>query len=341
MNNIKFGISEPSLEELQGQEQQLAAEEMDLSLTDAALRGREATVSAQRSGLERRALWIDNQVERLNRWAVESGVDVGDELVGLGDGAALREADVEAYVDRSKTLLVSRQATLAARREMLKVRQGQLSGRQSEVEELEQAFIRAEVRLIARERMLMAATVRLGRSAAEARPGEEDAAARPVLLPTIASHIRHAVTVTMTADEMDDDELPSPVTPRTASGKPAPPVLSVTSGGTRQGSGVRRDVTRLQLPRLTLADRPLRRSQVEVDRDGGVILVSLRTEEQLPDEVDFVYLDENEEASHLEVVLKMLMPTAGGTGNAVVLSTQDWQAGDFKDFEKMLASLPG
>jgi len=341
MNKIKFKASDPTLEDLQRQEQQLAAQEMELSLTDASLRGREATVSAQRSGLERRARWIDSRVESLKQWAIDSGVDTGDELVGLGDGAALREADVEAYVDRSKTLLVSRAATLAARKETLNVRRKQLEGREAEVEALEQAFIRAEVRLTARERMLMAANARLERNAAQARPGEEDAVARPVLLTHTTDHFRHAPTVTMTPDEFEDDEMPPPVTSRTVAGKPAPPVLEVGDGGHRRRSSSQRRAAQVPTtPRLTLADRPQRRSQLEVDRDGAIILLSLHSDDELPEPVDFVYFDVDQEVSHFSVELKLLMPTAGGSGNAAVLSASAWTPDDFENFDKVLSSLP-
>ena len=146
--------------------------------------------------------------------------------------------------------------------------------------------------------------------------------------------------MTITADETDELEEPPPITSRTVAGKPAPPVLSVTGGGRRRNSSRRRKSNPVAVPRLTLSDRPLHRSQVEIDRDGGIILVSLKIGDQLPDEVDFVYFDENDDVSHLEVVLKLLMPTAGGTGNAAVLSTRDWRARDFEAFEKMLDSLP-
>lgn len=329
----------PALAQLQHREQDLATAEIELALADAGLRGREATVSAQRSGLEQRARWIDQRVQHLHNWAAAVGVDAGDELLGLGDGAALREADVEAYVDRSETLLVSRAATLAAREEMLKVRRCQIEGREAEVEALEQAFIRAEVRLTARERLLVAATGSLERMAAEPKADAEVAAAVPAILLRTPRHIRHAPTVTMTAaeaaDQGDDDRIQS----RTVAGKPAPPVLELGMHA-RRPSGQRRSAGLDELPRLTLADRTLAKGQVELDRDGRIILVSLSSDDRLPPEADFVYFGIDGEVSHLEVKLKLLMPTAGGRGSAAVLSAAAWSELEFDLFERRLASLP-
>ena len=327
-----------ALAQLQQREQDLATAEIELALADAGLRGREATVSAQRSGLEHRARWIDQRVRQLQSWAAAAGVDAAEELVGLGDGAALREADVEAYVDRSKTLLVSRAATLAAREEMLEVRRCQIEGREAEVEALEQAFIRAEVRLTARERLLVAATGSLEQMAAQPQADAETAAAVPAVLLKTPSHIRHAPTVTMTAaeaSEQGDDDL---IQSRTVAGKPAPPVLELGMHS-RRASGARRGAAVEVLPRLTLADRALHKGQVELDRDGRIILVSLSSEDRLPPEVDFVYFGADGEVSHLEVKLKLLMPTAGGRGSAAVLSAAAWSDHDFDLFEKRLASL--
>lgn len=328
-----------ALAQLQQREQDLATAEIELALADAGLRGREATVSAQRSGLEQRARWIDERVSKLQSWAATAGVDAAEHLVGLGDGAALREADVEAYVDRSKTLLVSRAATLAAREEMLKVRRCQIEGREAEVEALEQAFIRAEVRLTARERLLVAATGRLERMVAQPEADAEIAAAVPSIPLKTPRHIRHAPTVTMTAAEAAEQDVDDLVQSRTVSGKPAPPVLELGPPA-RRPSGVRRKAMDDTLPKLTLADRTLCKTQVELDRDGRIILVSLSSEDRLPPEVDFVYFDVDGEVSHLEVKLKLLMPTAGGRGSAAVLSAAAWSEQEFDLFERRLVSLP-
>lgn len=331
--------SEPTLEQLQQHEQELTTAEMELALADAGLRGREATVSAQRSGLEERARWIDDRVKQLHRWATTAGIDAGDELVGLGDGAALREADVEAYVDRSKTLLVSRAATLAARQEMLQIRRRQLEGREAEVEALEQAFIRAEVRLTARERLLVGAAGRLEEMVSRPQANAQAAAAVPAIARQTPGHIRHAETVTMTAAEAAELDPEGTISSLTARGKPAPPVLELEAGR-RRPAGQRRISDRDILPRLTLADRSLRKDQVEVDRDGLIILVSLLGDERLPREVDLVYFDDEGEVSHLEVQLKLLMPAAGGRGSAAVLSAATWTSADLDLFERRLTSLP-
>ena len=155
--------SEPH--DLQRREETLAEREIEMALSEAQLRGQEAHVAALGAALSTRGAWIDGQVDQIAAWASRAGVDAAHMLHGLGGGAATQEADLKRYVQRSETLLIGRAAMIATRAEVLQRRVEQLADRASELQAFEQAFVRAEVRLTARERLLREALSELQRTA--------------------------------------------------------------------------------------------------------------------------------------------------------------------------------
>ncbi len=314
--------------ELQGREERLADREIEMALSEAQLRGQEAHVGALGRALETRGGWIDAQVARLSRWAMAAGVDADAVLRGLGGGAAMEEADLDRYVRRSETLLLGRAAVIATRAEVLSRRQEQLAERARELEAFEQAFVRAEVRLTARERLLRDAIAQLQRSAtgdAETMPDLEPAPRRasPATPPGRARH-RHAPTVTMTVGEgaaLDASLTQSP--------GEAPPVLDFDAAW------------QAPAPRgtLTLAGHALRRSAVEIDRSSRVVLASLDESVQLSGRIDLVGRDAQGEARCFPVRVQLVMPGSEGRGSAVVLSAAQWSDTDFDGFAQVLAAL--
>ncbi len=151
------GDEQPSSTELTAREEVLARAEIEASMLDARLRGRETSLHAQRFALDERAAWIEGLAGGLERWAEQSQVAIGDTLTGLGGGAAAQEADVDAYVQRSATLALARAAMVATREELMARRRAQQERREREVEALEAALVRADVRLSAREKLLAVA----------------------------------------------------------------------------------------------------------------------------------------------------------------------------------------
>ena len=149
------------------QEEELANREIELALRDARVRGRESQLSAQLSMLSDRAGWIESRVAEVRGWAQTHDIEpaqlelLDDALRGLGDGAALQEASLDGYVSRSQTLMVARAAMAAQRADVLRRRAAQLDDRDREVGLCEEALVRAEVRLAARERMVIEAIMRL------------------------------------------------------------------------------------------------------------------------------------------------------------------------------------
>ncbi len=151
------GDEHPSATELTAREEVLARAEIESSMLAARLRGREASLAAQRAALDERAAWIEGLAAGLQRWADKAEVALGDTLTGLGGGAAAQEADVDSYVQRSATLALARAAMVATREELMARRRSQQERREREVEALEAALVRADVRLTAREKLLAVA----------------------------------------------------------------------------------------------------------------------------------------------------------------------------------------
>lgn len=243
----------PTVEELQRREEELAADDFDIAFEDARLRSREASLLAQRQILAERAQRLDNRVALLERSARAHAVDTTEVLQGLGGGAALEEADVEGYVQRSGTLRLGRAAMITLRAELAARRRAHLVARSEELETYEQAFDRADVRLTARERLILAAARQIeqtllatGAPAEAARQGvDDDDATQPagndaeegnrVLTDQWRQFelLRHVETVTMAAREIDartaTDRVPQVFRrSRERSGSLAPPTLDTS-----------------------------------------------------------------------------------------------------------------
>lgn len=315
----------PSLLDLEVREQRLDGAEMELALQGAVLRGREATLAAGRGGLERRAQWIDTQVARLSAWSQAQGVDAADILHGLGDGAALQEADVEGHVKRSHTLLLGRAAILAAREEMLTRRQRQLDRRDSEIADLEQAQIRADVRLAARERMLLAAARELERRVAAPQP--------QVQAPADASAAARSPLLAAQAEAGADD----PQRRLDWKTRPVPPPLAVDPSEIRGPDGRRRPSGVRFLAGLSLAGQPILPECVEVD--GGTLLLACDTKVALDEPLELVYRSLEGRQQRWPVQVRMAMPAAEGAAAALVLSTEQWSEPQLQEFQRALESL--
>ena len=352
--------SGPEPLELQLGEEALAAREIEMALSEAQLRGQEAHVAALGPALQARGAWIDSQVDQIATWAARAGVDAADILHGLGGGAAKEEADLKRYVRRSETLLIGRAAMIATRAEVVERRAEQLIDREQELQAFEQAFVRAEVRLTARERLLREAISRLQVSARGdvAPPFEPTQTAPEPRVASPASH-RHAATVSMSA--VENQTLDAAVEGRPES---APPVLDFSADHV-WGAGAKSKLTPRFAPsspssppssppsviiapaanaaspgELHLAGYVLRRSAVEVDRTNGVVLASLAEPVSLSGRVDFVGTNGRGETQCFTVRVQLVMPGNDGVGSAVVLSATGWSALDFDNFEAVLASLP-
>lgn len=142
---------------------------------------------------------------------------LADSLRGLGDGAALQEADLDGYVSRSKTLMVSRAAMAAQRAEVLDRRHKQLDARDEEVSACEEAMVRAEVRIAARERMVITAIQALEHLVGASAGGEEADRLK---------RARFAQTVTMTRQEAQRHDEAAAGRRKSGAGA-APPVLDL------------------------------------------------------------------------------------------------------------------
>ncbi|GEM_PF-2820030 len=190
----------PGAEQLRQREEQLANGEIELALRDARVRGREGRLATQRDALNERASWIEEQVSSLRKWSGAQHLeddelrDVLEILRGLGDGAAHEEADLDGYVARSETLMVARVAMAAQRAEVLQRRQTQLDERAREVSALEEAIVRADVRIAARERMLIEAIQKIEQVAGGSEPAKSNG-------PTATKRRAHTRTVTMSDEE--------------------------------------------------------------------------------------------------------------------------------------------
>lgn len=340
--------SEPH--DLQRREEALAEREIEMALSEAQLRGQEAHVAALGTALSTRGAWIDGQVDQIAAWASRAGVDAAHMLHGLGGGAATQEADLKRYVQRSETLLIGRAAMIATRAEVLQRRAEQLADRASELQAFEQAFVRAEVRLTARERLLREALSGLQRTASgDVAPKLEPTPAAADTRSLDAPRHRHAQTVSMSAAE--NDVLNAAVTHRKGS---APPVLDFSSnhidwsaptkplvdGRTRPSAQVAAVEAAALTGTLHLAGHALTRSAVEVDRTSQVVLASLDELVHLSGRVDLVSKNAHGEAQCFPVRVQLVMPGSDGVGSAVVLSAGTWSAADFDDFEAVLALLP-
>jgi hypothetical protein len=133
--------------------------ELELGFDYARLRAREGQVAEHRAAFQLRARQLDQRERRLRELAAAAGSKA--ELVGLGTGGALDDADVEGWVARSATLHLGRVAMLAAREEMVERRLQQQRSRADELALYEEAFARAEVRMVARERLVAKVAVQL------------------------------------------------------------------------------------------------------------------------------------------------------------------------------------
>ncbi|MCO4760020.1 MAG: hypothetical protein KC502_00830 [Myxococcales bacterium] len=323
--------TKPEPQFLKNSEELLASREIDMALAEAQLRGQEAHVAALGSALSARGEWIDGQVAKLASWAARAVVDADDALHGLGGGAATQEADLERYVRRSETLMLGRVAMIATRSEVLERRAAQLKDREKELQAFEQAFVRAEVRLTARERLLRQAIAQL-QSSASGAPSIDPAPAASDIAPQ-ASH-RHSPTVSMSPEE-------NAIFEGSAGGESSPPVLDF-GGAWPSPKAAGADLADAQaVPggQLTLAGYALRRSAVEVDRSSRVVLASLDQKVKLSGRVDLVGKDARGEAHCFPVRVQLVMPGNDGNGSAVVLSAAQWSASDFAGFEDVLASL--
>lgn len=214
----------PSAESLRRQEETLANAEIELALRDARVRGRESQLAVQLRLLNERAQWIETRVADVRAWVDRGDVDkvaqgdLAELLRGLGDGAALQEADLNRYVSRSETLMVARAAMAAQRADVLQRRTEQLDDRDKEVSDCEEAAVRAEVRLAARERMVIEAIQRLEQLVGTAGADEE--------LNRIG-RAKFAQTVTMTRRENLVQDRKTSARRTSATGK-APPVLDMS-----------------------------------------------------------------------------------------------------------------
>jgi hypothetical protein len=178
---------------LRRQEEELANREIELALRDARVRGRESQMAGQMDLLGERAQWIEDRVSEMSRWVDDTSDDEQGALEmkkllrGLGDGAARKEADLNGYVSRSKTLMVARAAIAAQRFDVLQRREEQLDDRDAEVGTCEEAVVRAEVRIAARERMVIEAIQRLEQMIGGKRSSNEGDMLRRAMFGQIAT----------------------------------------------------------------------------------------------------------------------------------------------------------
>lgn len=178
----------------------------------------------QRGLLSERAEWIEARVREMADWTqqqqlmAEQKSTVASVMRGLGDGAAAKEADLDGYVLRSKTLLVARAAMAAERAEMLRRREAQLDDRDGEVGDCEDAMVRAEVRIAARERLVIEAIQKVEQIVGGLGQSDVDHTLR---------RAKFAQTVTMTHVEAVRQDEAMRTSRKTRKASSAPPVLDL------------------------------------------------------------------------------------------------------------------
>mgnify|MGYP007046915246 CR=1 FL=1 len=418
----------PSVAELQEREEQLAAAEFELAFADAELRAREAGLQGQRLVLSQRAQWLDQRVEHLERSATKRALDTSVMLQGLGKGAALEDADVDGYVKRSATLHLGRAAMVAMRAELATRRREHLDARADELETYEQAFDRADVRLTARERLVLAAVREIEKALlGEGEPGStanesNDEASKTVSEPAAKTSsagdrvlndqwrqfelLRHAETITMDSREVEvraaADHVPRVFQrPRDGNGTLPPPALatpdresSALSGvpsfrpasqrstgkqpSARLGGNHRATLTgdgkvaQARIPTISepmppdlpddlpgaagtsnlgpvaetanaelhLDGMPIRREQIELDRNGRILLVSAVQGLTVDDRVQLVYRAYDGDVRRFDALVQRLMPAGDKRGSAAVLSVQDWTDAEIEALSAALDTLP-
>lgn len=177
--------------------------ELELSLLEAQLRGRERQLQATRQALVQRGDSVDLREKSLQHWAVQAG-EPGMRLVSqLGtNGASLAQADDDGVLPRIFALHAGREAVLEHREAWLQTRREHLQRRQEELTACERSVPRLEMTLAMRERRLTQTSARLERmlsdpSAALALPELPGAALRRTAsLPESAARERTASQTT-------------------------------------------------------------------------------------------------------------------------------------------------
>ncbi len=316
--------------ELTRREEQLAEAELEAALADARLRGREAGLEVQRQALEARAGWIDGVADVLDRFHHLHGPDLApsEHLTGLGAGAARQEADLDAYVRRSSTLMLARAAMIATREELLARRRAQQQGRSREIDELEAALVRVEVRLAARERLLLAAVREQEALASQVGAPAPRLPPRPGRGLEPAAH-RHMPTEPMTpAEALHLDEQAIRVARRASGVHRAPPVLDVLG----------RESSRVIAPTLRIGKELLARGDLEIDPGGKTLLASLFAPPAAGGSVELRGKSGSDDFV-LTAVVRRVIPSTDGDPAAVVLAPSAWSRHDWERLQALLQAL--
>lgn len=318
--------------ELAAREEAVTEAEIDAALADARLRGREAGLEAQRSTLLARAGWIDSVAASLERWTEGADVSDGGALHGLGGGAAREEADLDTYVRRSATLLLARSAMIATREELLARRRGQQESRAREIDSLEAAMVRVEVRIAARERLLLAAVRSLeSQVAASGKPPLPSLPARP--------QVRSGVTAPIRPSDIPKDiDVPSR---RTSGSRLIAPALELDDASPALRAAALSAGLEVPPPvpvRLRLGNAPLQRGKIELDAASKTLLASV---DAAPTVGALVALQSEGDADPLVLaaVVRRVLPAGDGGGAAVVLAPHGWSGEDWRRLEAVVAAL--
>ena len=318
--------------ELAAREETVTEAEIDAALTDARLRGREAGLEAQRATLLARASWVDGVAASLERWTEGAAVSDGGALHGLGGGAAREEADLDTYVRRSATLLLARTAMIATREELLSRRRGQQESRGREIDSLEAAMVRVEVRMAARERLLLAAVRSLESQVA--------ASGQPSLpsLPPLPK-VRSGVTAPIQASDIPS-EVNVPAR-RTSGSRLIAPALELDDASPALRAAALSAGLEVPPPvpiRLRLGNAPLVRGKIEIDAASKTLLASVET---APTVGALVALQSEGDAEPLVLaaVVRRVLPAGDGGGAAVVLAPHGWSGEDWRRLEAVVAAL--
>ena len=318
--------------DLAAREEAVTEAEIDAALADARLRGREAGLEAQRATLLARASWVDSVAASLERWSEGASVSDGGALHGLGGGAAREEADLDSYVRRSATLLLARSAMIATREELLARRRGQHESRAREIDSLEAALVRVEVRMAARERMLLAAVRTLeSQVAAGGQPALPSLPPRP--------QVRSGITAPISASDIPRDvDVP---TRRTSGSRLVAPALDLDDASPALRAAALSAGLDMPPPvpvRLRLGNAPLQRGKIELDAASKTLLASV---ESAPTVGALIALQSEGDADPLVLaaVVRRVLPAGDGGGAAVVLAPHGWSGDDWRRLEAVVAGL--
>lgn len=312
--------------ELTRREEALAESELEAALIDARLRGREAGLEAQRQALEARAGWIEGVAGTLERFRADHDASTQSEhLHGLGAGQARQEADLDAYVRRSSTLMLARAAMIATREELLARRRAQQRGRGREIDELEAALVRVEVRLAARERLLLAAVREQEALAAQLGTDAPPLPPRPGTVIEVPH--RPAPTEPMTvAESMQLDANAIRVARRASGAHHASPVLDVQPAALPPAS-------------LFIGREALVRGDLEIDPKGRTVLASLFAPPSIGATLELRGQDPSAGPLALPAVVRRVIPGGDGGPSAVILAPTGWGQADWQRLDALLRQL--